>query len=122
MSNESQNKSNDTLRETLNKAIMAIQSAMQLLQEIGDSTTDETISENIVSVYNRLDSFLTQLSQAQATTDDAIFTKITGELKQQATALRAEEDKIKKIVGYVGKAAQIVGYIAQAVAFIAKLP
>ena len=122
MSDKTKNKTNDTPKQILDKTIDGIQSAMDQLQKAGDSTTDGGISDRITSVYNGLYSSLKKLLHAQATTDDAVFTKATGALKQEAAAIKAEEDKLKKIADDVGKAAQVAGYIAQALTFIATLP
>jgi hypothetical protein len=113
--------SNDAQKQTLLNAVSLIRSAEQLLMQVSRASTDPVIIMKIVSEYNQLDSFLSQLLHAQAIADDADFASATAALKQQAATLQAEEDDIKTIVTDVGIAAQVVGYIAQALAFIATI-
>jgi hypothetical protein len=121
MSGEENNQTNNTPQEILQKAIDALRSAEIFLSQASDETVDKEISKQIRAEYNFLDALMTQIGQVQAITDDALFRKETGKLKEQAASLQAKEDKIKSLVNNVHIAAQIVGYIAQAAAFIAKL-
>jgi len=112
---------NNTQKQTLLDAVTAIRSAEQLLMQASRATSDPGTLTKISIEYNQLDSFLSQLLQAQAIADDASFVLATAALKRQATTLQADENDIKKIVADVNTAAQIVGYITQALALIAPL-
>ena len=107
-------------KQALLDAITQIRLAEQLLVQASRATSDPATLVKINTEYAHLDSYLSQLLHTLAIADDADFVKATRALKQQATALAAEEAQIKKVVADVGTAAKIAGYIAQAVAFIAK--
>lgn len=66
--------------------------------------------------YQALNSYLSQVLNAQMTSDDQLFQTATNALKQQASSLQQEEANIKAIIGDVEVAAQILGFIAQAAA------
>jgi hypothetical protein len=111
---------NEKQRQALLDAVTQIRSAEKLLIQASRATADPVALTQISIEINQLDSFLSQLLHAQAISDDADFATAIAAFKQQAEALKADEDHIKKIVAAVGTGAQIVGYIAQALVIIAE--
>jgi hypothetical protein len=105
----------------LTNAIDAIRAAEKVLKQQIDAANDPATSTNLTNEFNKIDSLLSQLLQAQNLADDASFTNATAALQSHANTLKTDEAKIKRIVGDVKIAAEVISYITQALAFIAKL-
>ena len=102
-------------------AITAIRNAQNLLTQQIRVATDTLAAIKLTNEYNNLDSFLSQLLQAQNSADDASFNAATAALKSHVDGLSADLASIKSIVQDVKMAADIVSYITQVVGLIAKL-
>ena len=112
---------NNAQKQNLVNAVSLIRAAEQMFVEASRASTDANRSIQINTEYQHLDSLLSQLIQAQAIADDADFQSATAALKQQATALQAEQAQIQAIVNDVAIAAKIAGFLAQAASFLATL-
>jgi hypothetical protein len=111
----------DTARQNLAQIASNIRAAQQLLVQASRATGDAAILIKINTEYQSLDSYLSQVINAQNTIDDQLFQMATNTLKQQASSLQQEQAHIKAIIGDVEMAAQILGFIAQAASFAAML-
>jgi hypothetical protein len=107
----------DVVRQNLAQIVSNIRAAEQLLLQAGRATADAVTLIKLNTEYQALDSYLSQVLNAQATSDDQLFQTATNALKQQASSLEQEEAHIKAITGDVETAAKILGFIAQAAAF-----
>ncbi len=106
----------DVTRQNLALIVSNIRAAEQLLLQASRATGDPVTLMKINTEYQALDSYLSQVLNAQMTSDDQLFQTATNALKQQASSLQQEEANIKAIIGDVEVAAQILGFIAQAAA------
>jgi predicted negative regulator of RcsB-dependent stress response len=113
--------SKDAQKQSLLDAVTQLRLAEQLLIQASRATSDIPTLMQINVEYSHLDSFLSQLLQAQAIADDTDFAHAISSLKQQGSILQTEEDDIKKVVADVGTAARIAGYLVQTASIIAKL-
>ena len=110
-----------TQQKSVSQAIRAIRNAEDLLTDQIQATDDTLTCIKLTHEYNNLDSYLSELLHAQNAADDATFTNATKALRDRTEGLRADEEKLKKIIADVATAAKIAGYITQALGFIAKL-
>ena len=102
-------------------AIDAVRAAENLLRQQINAANDSLSAMKLSNEFNNLDSFLSELLQAQNAADDTSFTNATQALQAHVTGLQADEATIKKIVEDIKIAAEIISYITQDLAFIAKL-
>jgi hypothetical protein len=107
----------EAARQNLAQIVSNIRAAQQLLLQAQRSIGDPATLMKINTEYQALDSYLSQVLNAQATSDDQLFQTATNALKGQASSLEQEEAHIKAIIGDVETAAKILGFIAQAAAF-----
>ena len=108
-------------RQALLDIQRTLSSALGLLVQASRETSDQEMLIRISLEYNQIKSVFDQVLNAQALTDDAVFTKATAAIRDQAQELKNVEEHINKIVADVGMAAKIAGYIAEAATGIAKL-
>ena len=102
-------------------AITAIRNAENLLTKQIRAATDVLTAIKLTNEYNNLDSFLSQLLQAQNAADDANFADATAAIQSHVSGLQADEAAIKTIIADVQTAGKVISYITEALGFIAKL-
>ena len=131
MSAEAKTETDRTPKGILLSVAKAIQFAEDYLSKAGEVTYDhdQEIVKQITVSRQSLKAFLTQLTQAQAITDEALFAKATGALKLQTPSLQTVSDQVKSIASngvtspwVSGAMEQTVTFIQQAVLFMAELP
>lgn len=108
-------------KQNIGSAIANLRAAEQCLDDVIANTGDPDVLDELNAEYHALNDTITALVQAQTIADDAMFSEATQKLAQQAAALKAQEDHIKKTIANVGTAAKILGYIVQAVTYIGAL-
>lgn len=108
-------------KQALLDAVTQLRSAELLLLDESRATSDVGRLIQINTEYTHLDSCMSQMLHAQALADDAEFNGATAALKTQAAALQLEQQDIRKIVANVENAARIVGYVGRAAQIIAAL-
>lgn len=108
-------------RQNLSQIVSNIRAAEVLLLQSSRATSDPATLIKINTEYQALDSYLSQILNAQATADDQAFESAINALKLQISSLQQEESHIKAIVADVATAAQILGYISQAISVVAML-
>ena len=111
----------DDPKQALLDAVAALRTAEQLLLESSRTMSDPAELIQLNLEYSHIDSYLTQVIQALAATDDDDFDRTSGSLKTQATTLAADAQAIAKVVKNAQTAGKIVGCIAQAAAAVSKL-
>jgi negative regulator of replication initiation len=108
-------------QSAISAAIDAIRGAENVLTDQIRSATETLTAIKLTNEYNNLDSYLSELLQAQNAADDSTFANATEALQSRVTGLQADEKAIKAIVSDVAAAGRVIGYIGQALTFIAKL-
>src|SRR3984957_12025612 len=97
----------------INAPVDAIRNAEDLLTDQVRSSTDTLTAIKLTNEYNNLDSYLSELLQAQNAADDATFANATEAIQSRTSGLEADEEAIKAIISDVATAAKVIGYIGQ---------
>jgi ABC-type phosphate transport system auxiliary subunit len=102
-------------------AISAIRNAENLLTDQIQAADNTLTAIKLTHEYNNLDSYLSELLQAQNAADDSVFANATKQLQSQVGGLQADQAAINSVIADVKLAGEVIGYITKAAALIAKL-
>jgi hypothetical protein len=111
----------DDQKQSLDGAIEQIRAAQKTLQKASEVATDGDKADRINGMYQKLQTLLTHVLQAEEAADDDAFTAAKTMFAGETAVLQADQASIQAIVDDVATAAQIAGYLAQAASFLAEI-
>ncbi len=111
----------DDQKQSLGGAIDQIRAAQKALQKASEVATDADKADTINDTYQKLQTLLTHVLQAEEAADDDAFTAAKNAFSQETAVLEADQARIQAFVDDVALAGQIAGYLAQAASYLAKI-
>jgi len=106
-------------KDDIEGAIADLQQVQAALLDAILASTDTVELLRLKAVNDYVANLMGQLVHTRLVEDEALFAQVMGPIKQTASHLQDQTDKIKNISSAIGDGAKVVGYLGGAATFVA---